>query len=97
MDARKPKDLPFYETPDHIKTSAKIISEAKSQLGRSQLRPIGTQRPVTPQEGGRKLFGEQSSRDPSNRPPSAFRSVYICLAKSLMGQSLCFLIVPSYK
>ena len=75
MDPRKPKDLPFYATPDNIQTSAKIISEAKSQLVRSQLRSIGTKRPVTPQEGGRKLFGEQSSRDPSNRPPSAFRYV----------------------
>ncbi len=77
MEARKPKDLPFYETPDHIQTSAKIVSEAKTQLLRSQLKPIGTKRPVTPQEGGRKLFGEQSSRDPSNRPPSAFRSARV--------------------
>ena len=73
MESHKPKDLPFYETPDHVVTSAKIISQAKSQLVRSQLRPIGTKRPETPQEGGRQLFGDHSSRDPSNRPPSAFR------------------------
>ncbi len=73
MDSKKPRDLPFYETPDHVKTSAKIISEAKHQLVRGQLRAINTKRPITPQEGGRKLFGEQSVRDPSNRPPSAFR------------------------
>ncbi len=70
---RKPKELPFYEAPEHIKTSAKIISEAKHSLARPQLRPINTKRPVTPQDSQRKLFGEQSIRDPTNRPPSAFR------------------------
>lgn len=72
---KKPKDLPFYEAPDHVQTSAKIISEAKHALGRPTLRSIQTKRPITPQESQRKLFGEESVRDPQTRPPSAFRLV----------------------
>ena len=70
---RKPKELQFYEAPDHVQTSAKIIEEARVSLTRPQLRSLQTRRPVTPQDGQRKLFGEQSVRDPTNRPPSAFR------------------------
>ena len=72
---RRHKGLPFYETPENHQTSAKIISEAKVELSRNKLRSLPTKRPVTPQDGNRNLFGETSVRDPSNRPPSAFRSV----------------------
>ena len=76
---KKPKDLPFYETPDHVRTSARIISDAKNALVRTNPRSIQTKRPVTPQESQRKLFGEQSVRDPQARPPSAFRYTSIKL------------------
>uniref|UniRef100_UPI00398F4AE3 armadillo repeat-containing protein 2 isoform X3 n=1 Tax=Pristiophorus japonicus TaxID=55135 RepID=UPI00398F4AE3 len=49
------------------KTSAEIISEA-----RSSLRILKTQRPCTPKDDQRKLFGSTSSRTPENRPPSTF-------------------------
>ncbi|XP_036024887.1 armadillo repeat-containing protein 2 [Onychomys torridus] len=49
------------------KTSAEIISEA-----RNALRSVRTQRPFTPREDQRKLFGPASSRTPENRPPSSF-------------------------
>ncbi|XP_051880748.1 armadillo repeat-containing protein 2 [Pristis pectinata] len=49
------------------KTSAEIISEA-----RSSLRILKTQRPFTPKDDQRKLFGSTSSRAHGNRPPSSF-------------------------
>nr|XP_042117946.1 armadillo repeat-containing protein 2 isoform X4 [Peromyscus maniculatus bairdii] len=49
------------------KTSAEIINEA-----RNALRSVRTQRPFTPREDQRKLFGPASSRTPENRPPSSF-------------------------
>lgn len=49
-------------------TSAEIVSEA-----RRSLRTLTTQRPFTPQEQHRQLFGESSSRAHDGRPPSAFR------------------------
>nr|XP_012608689.1 armadillo repeat-containing protein 2 isoform X2 [Microcebus murinus] len=59
---------PFYRpSVSKQKTSAEIISEA-----RNALRTVGTQRPFTPQEDQRKLFGPASSRTPENRPPSSF-------------------------
>ncbi|KAI7799789.1 putative armadillo repeat-containing protein 2 [Triplophysa rosa] len=48
-------------------TSAEIVSEA-----RRSLRTLATQRPFTPQEKHRQLFGESSSRARDGRPPSAF-------------------------
>ncbi|XP_078068496.1 armadillo repeat-containing protein 2 isoform X2 [Mustelus asterias] len=54
-------------SPSQPKTSAEIISEA-----RSSLRILKTQRPFTPKDDQRKLFGSTSSRAPENRPPSAF-------------------------
>ncbi|KAK7150199.1 hypothetical protein R3I93_011455 [Phoxinus phoxinus] len=48
-------------------TSAEIVSEA-----RRSLRALATQRPLTPQEKHRALFGESSSRAHDGRPPSAF-------------------------
>ncbi|KAF6112746.1 armadillo repeat containing 2 [Phyllostomus discolor] len=59
---------PFYRPSlAKQKTSAEIISEA-----RNALRTVRTQRPFTPQEDQRKLFGPASSRTPENRPPSSF-------------------------
>ncbi|KAL1770207.1 armadillo repeat-containing protein 2 [Sigmodon hispidus] len=49
------------------KTSAEIISEA-----RNALRSVRTQRPFTPREDQRKLFGPASSRTAESRPPSSF-------------------------
>ncbi|CAO2627875.1 Armadillo repeat-containing protein 2 [Lemmus lemmus] len=49
------------------KTSAEIISEA-----RNALRAVRTQRPFTPREDQRNLFGPASSRTSENRPPSSF-------------------------
>ncbi|XP_054969987.1 armadillo repeat-containing protein 2 isoform X5 [Pan paniscus] len=59
---------PFYQpSVSKQKTSAEIISEA-----RNALRTVRTQRPFTPQEAQRKLFGPASSRTSENRPPSSF-------------------------
>uniref|UniRef100_A0A4W3J1A6 Armadillo repeat containing 2 n=1 Tax=Callorhinchus milii TaxID=7868 RepID=A0A4W3J1A6_CALMI len=55
----------FGGSTSHRKTSAEIISEA-----RSSLRILKTQRPFTPKDDQRKLFGPTSSRTPENRPPS---------------------------
>jgi len=76
--AKKPTELPFYQTPEHVVTSSKIITEAKSSLKRSQLRSIPTRRPETPQESQRKLF-PCHTRDVQERPPSAFRYVLVFL------------------
>ncbi|XP_064628515.1 armadillo repeat-containing protein 2-like isoform X2 [Lineus longissimus] len=65
---RKPKtDRPFYQAPDNLATSSKIISEA-----RSSLRSLRTNRPFTPRDENRSLFGTTSTRNPETRPPSAF-------------------------
>ncbi|CAH2252265.1 armadillo repeat-containing 2 isoform X1 [Pelobates cultripes] len=59
---------PFYKPPISVqKTSAEIINEA-----RRALRTLRTQRPFTPRDNQRKLFGSTSSRTADNRPPSAF-------------------------
>ncbi|XP_020488562.2 armadillo repeat-containing protein 2 isoform X1 [Labrus bergylta] len=50
------------------KTSAEIVSEA-----RQSLRVPSTQRPFTPRDGHRQLFGQSSARAVvDNRPPSTF-------------------------
>ncbi|XP_039093362.1 armadillo repeat-containing protein 2 isoform X2 [Hyaena hyaena] len=67
-DKKLEKLDPFYRpSMSKQKTSAEIISEA-----RNALRTVRTQRPFTPQEDQRKLFGPTSSRTPENRPPSSF-------------------------
>ncbi|XP_032194767.1 armadillo repeat-containing protein 2 isoform X2 [Mustela erminea] len=67
-DKKLEKLDPFYRpSMSKQKTSAEIISEA-----RNALRTVGTQRPFTPREDQRKLFGPASSRTPENRPPSSF-------------------------
>ncbi|KAI5140328.1 armadillo repeat-containing protein 2 [Manis pentadactyla] len=59
---------PFYRpSASKQKTSAEIISEA-----RNALRAVRTQRPFTPREDQRTLFGPASSRTPESRPPSSF-------------------------
>uniref|UniRef100_A0A8C2ZZB7 Uncharacterized protein n=1 Tax=Cyclopterus lumpus TaxID=8103 RepID=A0A8C2ZZB7_CYCLU len=51
------------------KTSAEIVSEV-----RRSLRVQSTQRPFTPRDGHRQLFGKSSVRaDCDSRPPSTFR------------------------
>lgn len=68
-DRKLEKLDPFYRSPvSKQKTSAEIISEA-----RNALRTVRTQRPFTPREEQRKLFGPASSRTPESRPPSSFR------------------------
>uniref|UniRef100_A0A8D0LS44 Armadillo repeat containing 2 n=1 Tax=Sus scrofa TaxID=9823 RepID=A0A8D0LS44_PIG len=67
-DRKLEKLDPFYRSPvSKQKTSAEIISEA-----RNALRTVRTQRPFTPREEQRKLFGPASSRTPESRPPSSF-------------------------
>ncbi|XP_072821781.1 armadillo repeat-containing protein 2 isoform X2 [Vicugna pacos] len=67
-DKKLEKLDPFYRpSVSKQKTSAEIISEA-----RNALRTVRTQRPLTPLEDQRKLFGSASSRTPENRPPSSF-------------------------
>ncbi|XP_075270378.1 armadillo repeat-containing protein 2 isoform X5 [Opisthocomus hoazin] len=64
----KEKAEPFYRlSVPRQKTSSEIISEA-----RNVLRTLRTQRPFTPTQDQRKLFGSGSSRPPQNRPPSVF-------------------------
>ncbi|XP_008575476.1 PREDICTED: armadillo repeat-containing protein 2 [Galeopterus variegatus] len=60
-------DLFYQPSLSKQKTSAEIISEA-----RNALRTVRTQRPFTPREDQRNLFGPTSSRTPENRPPSSF-------------------------
>ncbi|NXD79997.1 ARMC2 protein, partial [Halcyon senegalensis] len=72
MQASKNKNTekaePFYRLAvPKQKTSSEIINEA-----RNVLRTLRTQRPFTPTEDQRKLFGSGSSRTPQNRPPSVF-------------------------
>ncbi|KAM9562897.1 armadillo repeat-containing protein 2 isoform 3-T5 [Guaruba guarouba] len=72
MQASKKKNTekaePFYKlSVPKQKTSSEIISEA-----RNFLRTLRTQRPFTPTEEQRRLFGSGSSRAPQNRPPSVF-------------------------
>ncbi|XP_019393412.1 PREDICTED: armadillo repeat-containing protein 2 isoform X2 [Crocodylus porosus] len=72
MQSSKNKNVdtpdPFYRpSVPRQKTSAEIINEA-----RNALRTLRTQRPLTPREYQRKLFGSASSQTPDDRPPSAF-------------------------
>ncbi|XP_032039882.1 armadillo repeat-containing protein 2 isoform X2 [Aythya fuligula] len=62
------KSEPFYRlSVPKQKTSSEIINEA-----RNVLRTLRTQRPFTPTENQRKLFGSRSSLAPQKRPPSVF-------------------------
>ncbi|XP_053566593.1 armadillo repeat-containing protein 2 [Bombina bombina] len=61
------KSDPFYKLPASKPASSKIVNEARNALS-----TVGTQRPFTPREDIRKLFGSSSSRTQDNRPPSSF-------------------------
>ncbi|RZB39285.1 armadillo repeat-containing protein 2 [Asbolus verrucosus] len=75
--------LPFYEPPPR-KTSAEIINEARLAIRESQMaespfvstpiKPLQTQRPFTPRNKERLLFGKKAK---SNRPPSSFSLRYL--------------------
>ncbi|XP_054424859.1 armadillo repeat-containing protein 2 [Pteronotus mesoamericanus] len=82
-DKKLEKLDPFYRpSVAKQKTSAEIISEA-----RNALRTVRTQRPYTPQEDQRKLFGPASSRTSENRPPSSF-SLYASSFESSDSRSI---------
>nr|XP_033792028.1 armadillo repeat-containing protein 2 isoform X2 [Geotrypetes seraphini] len=77
MDKKAERSDSFYKPPASThKTSAEIISEA-----RNALRCLKTQRPFTPREEQRKLFGGACSRTSENRPPSCF-SLHGCSFES---------------
>ncbi|NXH91799.1 ARMC2 protein, partial [Edolisoma coerulescens] len=62
------KPEPFYWlSVAKPETSSEIVNEA-----RDALRTVRTQRPFTPTDEQRKLFGSRSSRCPQNRPASVF-------------------------
>ncbi|XP_062406840.1 armadillo repeat-containing protein 2 [Sardina pilchardus] len=70
MERRRDGQEPFYRTPGPgpgPKTSAEIVQEA-----RQSLRTLRTQRPFTPLDEHRQLFGEGSSRPRDGRPSSVF-------------------------
>ncbi|GJQ70464.1 hypothetical protein Trydic_g22876 [Trypoxylus dichotomus] len=77
--------LAFYEPPPR-KTSSEIINEAKlaingadshvtdNSYATSAIKPLQTQRPFTPRDKERLLFGKKSK---PNRPPSSFSLKYL--------------------
>ncbi|XP_053300732.1 armadillo repeat-containing protein 2 [Pleuronectes platessa] len=69
MERKREICSPFFPRRDSLrKTSAEIVSEA-----RQSLRVQSTQRPFTPRDGHRQLFGKSSVRlGHDNRPPSTF-------------------------
>ncbi|XP_029352274.1 armadillo repeat-containing protein 2 [Echeneis naucrates] len=69
MEKKHGKRSPFIPRSSTLrKTSAEIVSEA-----RQSLRVQSTQRPFTPRDGPRQLFGKSSVHaDCNNRPPSTF-------------------------
>nr|XP_022913013.1 armadillo repeat-containing protein 2 isoform X1 [Onthophagus taurus] len=80
MGAINKVGVPFYEPPPR-KTSAEIINEAKMAIrgvddnfSQTLVKPLQTQRPFTPREKERLLFGKKSK---SNRPPSSFSLRYL--------------------
>lgn len=74
---RRGRAAPFYQPSDKVQTSAQIISEARTAIKHGSLRAVPTRRPETPQEKQRILFGDQSTYDSINRPPSSFRFVFV--------------------
>uniref|UniRef100_A0A674A3H2 Armadillo repeat containing 2 n=1 Tax=Salmo trutta TaxID=8032 RepID=A0A674A3H2_SALTR len=67
LERKREKHSPFTLNPDpRRKTSAEIVTEA-----RHSLRTLRTQRPFTPRDDHRQLFGE-TSRAQDGRPPSTF-------------------------
>ncbi|XP_058065768.1 armadillo repeat-containing protein 2 [Anopheles bellator] len=56
------------------KTSAEIVSEAKSMLAGGGTRLVSARRPITPREPKRQLYGRVA---PPGRPPSAINLKYL--------------------
>lgn len=70
------------------KTSSEIISEAKAALNSPlYVKPLTTSRPFTPRE--RVFFCHQRT----NRPPSAFKYVQICLKKKEKATLMIYLYI----
>ncbi|XP_072535074.1 armadillo repeat-containing protein 2 isoform X4 [Salminus brasiliensis] len=68
VEHKQDKQDPFYLSRGaRRQTSAEIVTEA-----RRSLRIIGTQRPFTPRDELRQLFGDASTRTRDRRPPSSF-------------------------
>lgn len=68
VERKQEKQEPFYHgLGSRRQTSAEIVNEA-----RHSLRTLQTQRPFTPQDEHRQLFGG-SARTRDGRPPSSFR------------------------
>lgn len=90
------KPEPFYRlSVTKQKSSSEIINEA-----RNVLRTLRTQRPFTPTENQRKLFGSRSSLAPQNRPPSVFRYsdfkiFQIFLSSKRSDSQIMFLVIFS--
>jgi hypothetical protein len=59
------------------KTSAEIVSEAKSLLATGSVRLVSTRRPITPHVNKRQLYGKDASFEKNSRPPSAFNLRYL--------------------
>ena len=90
---KPPRDLPFYQTSDKVRTSVDIIREAKNDLLHQELRSLSTRRPETPQDEGRRLFRQSSARDLSTRPPSSFR---YCSSQPSVGCVVAILLNSNY-
>ena len=87
LTRKKPgkNDVPFYEPPTTTPTPSQIIKAAREKLHdakRNQapfvpessnlVRTLSSQRPNTPRDGKRSLFGPKSNRPVNDRPPSSF-------------------------
>lgn len=81
MEPKKKPNLPFYALPQNVKTSAKIVNEA-----RSSIRTLEAKRPFTPLDNKRTLFTSQSQQlDTDARPQTTLRLVI------LLGGCICLL------
>ncbi|XP_036438207.1 armadillo repeat-containing protein 2 [Colossoma macropomum] len=68
VERKRDKQEPFYVSHGAKRqTSAEIVTEA-----RQSLRILSTQRPFTPRDELRQLFGDTSVRTRDGRPPSSF-------------------------
>ena len=70
LRTRKTLNRPFYEI--HTKSSAEIVSEA-----RSLIRPLDTKRPFTPLDLLPRMLIPDASYKIDRRPPSGSRYIYI--------------------
>lgn len=78
-------DVPFYESLSNAPTSSQIIKAVKEKLHDSKrnqvtyqpesanlARTLNSNRPFTPRDDKRSLFGPKSTRSINERPPSSF-------------------------